>query len=180
VLTHNPCGKEGRQVGRNKCTSRACWPVSPDTWYDAGLVRNQLEMLFHSWLWGNGPCQELHLLLTRPLSLNTRPHGEHRNNQSQKGSAPSPSTCRWSISNISDQANRKHLLSNPNPPWSVYKILSRRNKDVRITPSGMFWELLSHKSYNTSWGREASLETSAASGSCRGSTLETSHLVALT
>ena len=44
-----------------------------------------------------------------------------------------PSSCRWGISG---QANRKHLLSEPNHAKSVFKILSRRDKVcVSITPS---------------------------------------------
>jgi hypothetical protein len=87
---------------------------------------------------------------TRPLSHSHSPLTPERiMDISHVGPVPpSLSTCRWGIPNISDQANRNHLLSDPIHPQTVYKILSRRNKGVRIIPSS---ESICHKSCSTAW-----------------------------
>lgn len=102
----------GKKSSRQKCGAveharkldEANWiqkPQYPQTcaWQAFHLLRNQVPVIEH---------------------MTTTPHEEDYDNQSCRGSTQSLSICRWVIPDISDHANRKYLLLDPNPLYHIY------------------------------------------------------------
>lgn len=93
--------------------------------------------------------------------MTTIPHREDWDNQSCRCSAQSPCTCRWGIVNISNKANRKHLLLDPK---MYIRPCLQGVKNMRVISSKTIWDYLSHRVVIL-WGRNFFPKAFAA-GSC--------------
>jgi hypothetical protein len=130
------------------------WTVPGNVVWLSGL--EALELHTRGW-------QEFHLLPTRTLS--------HDHSMPWKGSwqshrscAPSPFTCRWGIPNIIDQANRKHLLPDSNPPQKhIWDPIQKNGYPEEWCESYSITESFCHRRAVTLPGKEGSLLKAARS-----------------